>query len=143
MPWPPNTKPSWRQGWTSADVRGGLTGSGLIRTNAFAADIAKAGVFGARDRFGVRVAQPLRVTGGGIDLNLPTNYDYTTASVDVFTSQRLNLTPTGHELDVEMAYGRPIGPGDLQTNFFWRRDPGNFAALPDDYGLALRYNFAF
>lgn len=134
---------SWRQGWTVADVRGGLTGNGVIRTNAFAADISKAGVFSARDRLGVRVAQPLRVASGGIDLNLPTNYDYTSARVDAYTAQRLNLTPTGHELDVEMAYGRPIGPGDLQTNFFWRRDPGNFAALPDDYGWAMRYSFAF
>jgi hypothetical protein len=31
----------------------------------------------------------------------------------------------------------------VQTNFFWRREPGNFAALPDDYGWALRYNFQF
>ncbi len=134
---------SLRQGWTMADVRDGLGGSGLIRTGAYAADIGKAGVFDGRDDMGVRIAQPLRVTGGGIDLNLPTNYDYASNSVDAYTMQRLNLTPTGHELDVEWRYAHAFGPGAVQTNFFWRREPGNFAALPDDYGWALRYNFQF
>lgn len=134
---------SWREGWTLADVRAGLTGSGLIRTRAFAADIGKAGLFDARDRFGLRIAQPLRVSHGGIDLSLPTNYDYATLSVDAFTTQRLNLAPTGRELDVEMAYARPLWRGDLSGNLFWRRNPGNIAALDDDLGWALRYRLGF
>ena len=132
-----------RQGWTLAQVRAGLSGSGLIRTNAYAASIAKDGVFGASDSFGLGVAQPLRVSRGGIDLRLPAYYDYATASVTAWSDQRLNLAPTGREIDVEARYAFPLGAGQLETNLFWRRDPGNFAALPDDRGAALRYGVAF
>ncbi|MFX8160701.1 hypothetical protein ABTL01_20275, partial [Acinetobacter baumannii] len=82
----------------------------------------------------VRVAQPFRVSHGGIDLDLPTSYDYWAARADGFTTQRLNLAPTGRELDIEMAYSRPFGPGAFDTHLYWRRDPNNIAALPDDYG---------
>jgi hypothetical protein len=134
---------SLRQGWTMADVRGGLTGSGLIRTNAFAADMGKYGVFGRHDSFGLRVAQPLRVARGGIDLRLPTFYNYDTLSVTEWSTQRLNLAPGGREIDMEARYGFPILGGAVQTNLFWRKDPGNFAALSDDMGAALRYSVAF
>ncbi|TPG38610.1 peptidase S8 [Sphingomonas koreensis] len=132
-----------RQGWTIAQVRAGLTGSGLIRTNAYAASIAKDGVFGSSDTIGLGVAQPLRVSSGGIDLRLPTYYDYDTLAVTSWADQRLNLAPTGREFDVEARYAFALGAGRLETNLFWRRDPGNFAALPDDRGAALRYGLAF
>ena len=134
---------SLRQGWTAADVRAGLSGSGTIRTSAFAADIGKNGVFGAFDSAGLRIAQPLRVSTGGIDYALPTGYDYASGTVSAWTTQRLNLAPTGREIDVEARYARPFGDGNVETNFFWRRDPGNFAALGSDYGAALRYSLGF
>jgi hypothetical protein len=134
---------SLREGWTMADVRGGLSGNGLIRTNAFAGDIGKTGIFGRHDSFGLRLAQPLRVASGGIDLRLPTNYDYDTLSVSEWTTQRLNLAPTGRELDVEARYGLPLWSGALQTNLFWRKDPGNYAYLSDDVGGALRWSTEF
>jgi hypothetical protein len=133
---------SMRQGWTRAAVRGGLSGDGLVRTNAFAADIGKDGVLG-HDSLGLRVAQPLRVARGGIDLGLPTYFDYTSNTVTDWTTQRLNLAPQGRELDVELRYGVPAFGGGLDTNLFWRRDPGNFAALPNDYGMAMRYSLGF
>ncbi len=133
---------SLRRGWSEARVRHGIDGTGLVRTAAFAADLGKDGVFGA-DSIGLRIAQPLRVTTGGLDLRLPTLWDYATASVATWATQRLNLAPDGREIDVEARYARPFGPGTIQTNLFWRRDPGNIAALPADYGMALRYGFGF
>lgn len=134
---------SLRQGWTRADVRGGLTGRGMIRTNAFAADLGKDGLFGSRDGFGLRVAQPLRVASGGIDLTLPTAYDYDTLSVSGWTVQRMNLAPTGREIDFEARYALPLWAGMLQTNLFLRRQPGNFVALGQDLGAAARWSVAF
>ncbi len=134
---------SYRQGWTLADVRGGLTGTGLIRTNAFAGDIGKYGVLGRSDSIGLRIAQPLRVARGGIDLRLPTYYDYDTLSVTQWSTQRLNLAPTGREIDMEARYGFPVAGGAVQTNLFLRKAPGNFAALSDDMGGAMRYSVAF
>ncbi|MEG3152755.1 S8 family peptidase [Sphingomonas sp. ZT3P38] len=134
---------SLRRGWTQAEVRGGLTGRGFIRTSAFAGDIGKAGVFGRFDSAGLRIAQPLRVASGGIDLRLPTFYDYDTLRVTEWTTQRLNLAPTGREIDLEARYALPFLGGAVQSNLFWRRDPGNFATLPDDIGGAVRYSVTF
>jgi len=135
---------SIRQGWTLADVRFGVEGGGTIQTTAFAADLGKTGVFGKSDRLAFRIAQPLRVSSGALALSLPTGWSYAgTGGVSDYTRQTLNLAPTGRELDLEAAYGWSLWRGAVQTNFFYRRDPGNFAALPDDYGMALRYGFKF
>lgn len=130
-----------KQGWTSPQVRG-FAGGGLIRSNAWSFDIGKDGVFG-EDSWGLRLAQPLRVSGGGLDLTLPTQWDYATRSVSVWTSQHLSLAPTGRELDLEMRYARPFAGGVIQTNLFWRREPGNWASLPADRGAALRWSKGF
>lgn len=132
-----------RQGWTLAEVRAGLSGSGTIRTDAYAANLAKDGVFGGRDRFALGVAQPLRVSLGGIDLRLPAYFDYDTRSVTAWNNARLNLAPTGREIDIEALYGVPLFGGSVQTNLFWRRNPGNFAQLPDDRGAAVRFGTTF
>ncbi|RYY25542.1 MAG: peptidase S8 [Sphingomonadales bacterium] len=134
---------SMRQGWTQAHLRGGVQGSGMIRTNAFAADFGKAGLFRAGDRFGIRVAQPLRVATGGIDIRLPGGWDYYSQSVDRWNVTRFNLAPTGREMDFELAYSWPFPGGDVSSNFFLRRQPGNFAAIPVDRGAAMRVNFGF
>ncbi|MDO7844540.1 S8 family peptidase [Sphingomonas immobilis] len=133
---------SLRQGWTFASVGGGLRGGGVLRTNAFAADIGKNGIFG-HDSFGLRIAQPLRVASGGLDLVLPTDYDYDTGAVSAWATQRINLAPTGREIDMEARYSRPVWIGNLQTNLFVRRQPGNFALLPTDVGGAFRWSAGF
>jgi len=83
------------------------------------------------------------VAAGGIDFTLPSFFDYGAGRVSEFTSQRFNLTPTGREIDVELGYARHLFTGNLHTNFYWRRNPGNLASLADDYGLAMRYSIGF
>lgn len=134
---------NWRQGWTVADVRDGLAGTGRLSTNAFSADIGKDGVFGRGDTFGLRFAQPLRVEHGGLNLALPVDYDYGTGAVTGWSTERLNLAPTGRELDVEARYAFLLFGGALQTNLYWRRDPGNYAAIGNDAGAALRWSTGF
>lgn len=130
-----------RRGWTSARVHG-FAGSGGLRTGAWSADLGKDGLFGG-DSWGLRVAQPLRVGGGGLDLTLPTSWNYDTGSVGTWTAQRLDLTPTGRELDLEMRYTRRFAGGVVQTNLFLRRNPGNWASLPADRGAAVRWSVGF
>ncbi|WP_374126011.1 S8 family peptidase [Sphingomonas sp. 28-62-11] len=135
---------TWRQGWTMAHARAGLDGSGLIGTTAFAADIGKRNFLFGGDSMGLRVSQPLRLTrGGGIDLRLPAFFDYGTNSVSSFATQRLNLAPTGREIDLEARYGLPLWGGAFQTNLYLRRDPGNVATFSDDYGIAFRFSKEF
>lgn len=134
---------SVRQGWTAARARGGIGGGGTILTNAFAADVAKDGLFTRDDSFGLRIAQPLRVASGGIDLSLPSYWDYASASVSEWSVQRINLAPAGRELDVETRYARPMLGGLVDTHLFWRRDPGHYDAVADDWGAALRFTLGF
>ena len=134
---------SWRRGWTRAAVTIGAGGNGLLRSEAFAGDLGKEEVFG-HDSIGLRLAQPMRVMrGSGLDLVLPTGWDYDSGAVSAWTSQRMNLAPTGRELDVEARYTRPWAGGLVQTNLFWRRDPGNVAGIAPDYGMALRWSAGF
>jgi hypothetical protein len=95
------------------------------------------------DQFGFRIAQPLRVASGGIDLNLPQMWDYWAGAVTEWRVQRINLAPDGREVDFELSYFRPFLGGDVSGNIFLRRNPGNFAAVPDDKGGAVRFSFGF
>lgn len=131
-----------RKGWTDARLRGGIQGSGLIRTNAWAADIGKDRLFGS-DSIGLRVAQPLRVAHGGIGLTLPQGWDYATLSVTSWSSQRINLAPEGREIDYELRYRWTFLAGDVSSNLFLRREPGNIAAMQSDLGGAVRWSWGF
>jgi len=131
---------SLRGGWTQ--IAGSLSAAGRLRTAAFAADIGKDGVLGG-DSIGLRIAQPMRVAAGGADLTLPTGWDYRTRQVTGWTTQRIDLSPTGREFDAEMRYGRPFIGGWMEGNLYWRLNPGNIAAIPDDQGMALRYSRPF
>lgn len=131
-----------RHGWTIADATAGLIDGGTIRSFALSADASREGIFGADDRLSLRIAQPLRVYAGGLDLTLPTSYDYATLNPD-YSAAFFNLAPDGREIDAEAAYGRALWGGWLSGNFFYRRDPGHIAATPDDYGAAMRFSLGF
>lgn len=139
------------QGWSAgATMRWGMTrpsggavlAGGALVSNAFAFDVAKTGLARRGDRFAVRIAQPLRVEGGGLMLNLPTGYDYTTLTAS-FATSRLGLAPEGREIDLEAAYGLKLWRGWLATNLYYRSEPGNLAYAPDDLGAALRFTMGF
>lgn len=129
---------SARQGWTQARTAG-LVSRGALASNAFALDLSRSA---NGERYGLRVAQPLRVASGGYLLNLPTSYDYASGSVG-YALEMLDLAPKGREIDVEAAYGRAVGDGWIDANLFWRSQPGNIAAAPDDIGAAVRFNMGF
>ncbi len=132
----------YRRGWTTARLSG-LDGGGLLRSAAWSADVGAAGLFTPGDGAGLRIAQPLRVADGGLDLVLPTDWSYAERRVDAWTRRSLSLAPAGRELDVEARYALPLGTGTLEGNLFWRRDPGHVSHGPDDRGMAVRYGFAF
>ena len=116
-----------RRGWTLIPA-GTARGNSMLTTQALAFDVARTSVFARGDSLAVRWSEPLRVTGGGIALN----------GLDT-----LSLTPNGRERDLEAVYARALGPGYLMVNSYWRQQPGNFAAAPDDIGAAIRYSFGF
>lgn len=140
------------QGWTmGASASLGLTridrstitanGSRLV-SSSWAFDIAREGVARAGDQLALRLSQPVRVESGGLQLNLPVAWDYATGRAS-FARIPLSLSPTGREINAELAWSVPLGSGLLATGLFWRRHPGHFALLPDDKGAALRWSTGF
>ena len=133
---------SWRQGWTTANAGASLAGQSLLHSNAFSLDLSGAHVLTRGDRIAFRIAQPLRVTHGGLALNLPVAYDYATLGT-TFAVRQISLAPKGREIASELAWGVPIYGGHFSSNLFWRQEPGHFENAPDDVGVAFRLHFDF
>ena len=138
----------WRLG---AQLRGGVTyprGSGAIVTggrmvsSAWSVDATRFGVFGRSDSLSLRLAQPLRVESGGIALNLPVAYSYATLQ-PTFATSLLDLAPQGRELDAELNWRSPLWTGSAMVSVFYRTDPGHYAAVPDDKGVAVSWSRRF
>ncbi len=126
-----------RHGWTTF-------ASGKFQTDAYAFDLAKTGLLSDRDRVGLRVSQPLRVSSGGFAMLLPTSYDYTTQSAtDSWTTW--SLAPNGREVDTELSYGSSLwdGAGWFGGNLYMRRQPGHVGGADSDFGAAIRFNLGF
>jgi Subtilase family len=117
----------YRHGWTLIPA-GAARGNSTLQTQALALDVTRTAILSRNDSFSVRWSEPLRVTDGGIAVS----------GLDL-----ISLTPSGRERDLEAVYARPLGPGWLTINSYWRQQPGNFAAAPDDIGGAVRYSFGF
>jgi hypothetical protein len=135
------------RGWSaSLTARRGWTGfaAGNFQTAAYGFDVGKAGVLGASDRIGFRLAQPLRVEHGGFSMWLPTSYDYATESA-TSSLERMSLQPSGREIDAELSYGSSLLDGNswVGGNVFMRRQPGHIAEAQNDIGAALRFTLGF
>jgi len=131
-----------RNGWTSARD-GGLVASGSrLTSRAWSLDLARSGVFAHDDSLAFRLAQPLRVESGGLNLNLPVDYSYITLS-PTYGIRTLALSPRGRELDAELAWRGRLFMGDAAASLFVRKDPGHYASLPTDKGVALRWSTGF
>jgi hypothetical protein len=132
----------YRHGWTS--IRGGdaLVRGGRLSSNAFALDLTKTGALARSDRIALRIMQPLRVHGGGFNVNLPVGYDYASGTV-AYQHRFLNLAPTGRELNYELSYGIPLWGGSMAANAFVRTDPGHIETMNSDVGGALRFTLGF
>jgi hypothetical protein len=133
---------SARAGRTTARGGGTLVQGSRVMTSAFAFDVARANLLARGDRLAFRVSQPLRVESGGLNLALPVNWDYATLTGQTAV-QRLNLVPTGREIDAELAWQGPFAGGSAGASLFWRRDPGHVGHAPNDKGMALRWGAAF
>jgi subtilisin family serine protease len=120
-----------RRGWTGLSANA-LRGHSRLLTHGLSATVVRDGLSIAGDSLALRYAEPLRVSGGGLDL----------LGIGS-TLQTLSLAPSGRERDWEAIYARPLGRGWLTANSYWRRQPGNYAIAPDDIGAAVRYSFGF
>lgn len=131
-----------RGGWTFADRSSVIDRGSILHSRAWSLDLERVGVFGPTGRIALRVAQPLRVESGGLNLRLPVAFDYETMSA-VFGSVPLSLAPDGREIVSEIAWRGPLWGGGATAGVFYRHDPGHYATTADDAGVALRWSRKF
>jgi hypothetical protein len=132
---------AWRQGFTQVRGTGFIGAGSALVSNGWVVDGSIANFFKYGDVLALRVSQPLRVAGGGMNFQLPVAYDYDAGAV--WGVRRLSLAPTGREVDAELAWQFPLKGGSAGLNLFWRRDPGHYAALPDDGGVSMTWRKGF
>lgn len=133
---------SLRQGHTTARRSLVVAPGSRLTTRGFALDVERRNLLAHGDALALRLSQPLRVGSGALGLALPTAWNYTTLSADR-QLQWLALAPSGRELAAELAWRGQLWGGQAATSLYWRRDPGHLADVPDDRGVALRWNRAF
>ncbi len=122
---------------------GGMVGAGSrIASNAWSFDLIRYGAILRGDSVGLRISQPLRVSGGTVRFDLPTSYDYATETA-IMSSQALSLRPEGREVMGELAWQAELAIGTLSTSLFFRSQPGHFRSAPDDLGAVVRLGSRF
>lgn len=135
----------------SSNLRRGLTysrsgaivapGSNLA-SSAWSVALSRRNLLARGDSLSLGLSQPLRVGTGGVNLRLPSSWDYSSLSAITRTT-RLGLAPKGRELDGELAWQGVLWGGMGTVNLFRRREPGNVSSAAADSGLALGWKKRF
>lgn len=133
---------SARSGLTWARVSGSVAPGSRLLTSAWAVDVTRNGLTNPADSLSLRLSQPLRVESGGLTFNLPVDYSYDTQR-PTFALVPLTLVPHGRELDAELIWRSPMLTGSAMVSLFYRRDPGHYATLRDDKGMAVSWSKQF
>lgn len=120
-----------------------LLGSGShLLSEAWSLDVTRRSLLTDFDQVGFRISQPLRVSGGGIDFDLPVAYDYVTEA-PIIGRQTLSLSPKGRELMGELTYGSPLFFGYARASVFYRSEPGHIERAPTDVGALVSFSASF
>ena len=133
---------AWRSGFTRANSGGAIANGSYLRSSAWALDLGRENLIERGDALGLRVSQPLRVESGGLKLTLPVAYSYQTLT-PTYADVLVSLTPRGREINAELLWRGPLYNGSAMVSLFYRRNPGHFAEVPDDKGLAASWSWQF
>ena len=113
-----------------------------VRSTAFGAGVVARGVFGDKDRLGFLAGQPLRVYDASARARVPTavREDNTV----VFDTRRVSATPSGREIDVQIAYRTTVLSGvDLSSWMMMRLQPGHDAEAGPGFAAGVKATLAF
>nr|WP_050750474.1 S8 family peptidase [Erythrobacter sp. NAP1] len=133
---------AYRAGFTRPRGSALIGAGSQVETQGWSIDLTQAGLFQHHDSIGLRVSQPLRVTGGALNFDLPVAYDYATESA-ILGRQSLNLAPAGRELMSELNWSGWIGSARISTSVYYRQEPGHIESAPSDIGALLSIGAAF
>ena len=134
-----------------ANAHAGVTrttvrGSGIVptvsslRTSTFDLGVIGESVLHRKDRFGIRLSQPLRIESGEAEFEWVTGR---TPHREVLREKvRVPLEPSGRQLDLELTYGLPWKGGRADFAAIASRNHGHTASVNDSTVL-IRYKRAF
>ncbi|MCB1885642.1 MAG: S8 family serine peptidase [Geminicoccaceae bacterium] len=125
-------------GLSDASGGGMVEGVDGLRTGGWSVSLTQENVLAEGDRLGFLVGQPLRVLGGHATLDVPVGRDLegNVARERVRTS----LEPSGRETDLQLAYGRDLGPASALNGWLMlRHEPGHDASAADDVAVGMRF----
>ena len=115
---------------------------GDVATNSFSLGAEMERVRSDNDKLGFLISQPLRVSSGRADLTLP--IDVATDGSTLYDQQRLNLAPTGRELDFETYYHVKLtDKSQLGMNAIFKINPNNDNTASNDATVIGKYQRVF
>ena len=129
-------------GHTKAD-----TGDGMLRaaddivSSAFSLGLARASLARRGDWLGLRLSQPLRAESGAAHLHIPAGR--TKYRKVVHRSHKVELTPSGRNLQVEAEYRVPFAGGNLRAGVGFDRHAGHDSARDLEGFLRLGFERQF
>ncbi|MEE8445369.1 MAG: S8 family serine peptidase, partial [Alphaproteobacteria bacterium] len=133
---------------TMASTRIDNAAGGILRdwdtahSNAFSIGAISRDVFGEGDRLGLLVGQPLRIYDAEATLAVPVALDGDGQAT--MQSERVSLTPSGREVDIELAYDRKLAPGMVVSSWLLLRlEPGHVAGAGREMVAGMKFNVEF
>ena len=115
---------------------------GTVQANAFGAGAVVREVLRDGDRLGILAGQPLRVTKAEARLSVPVSMDEDENVTQ--DSERVDITPSGREIDIQIAYDTPLLPGmALSSWLMLQLEPGHDAEAGPAYGGGMKFRMSF
>ena len=128
---------------TTVDDGGGLLKNwDNVWSGAFGLGVVAQDVFAPQDRLGFLAGQPLRVESAEATLTLPVSRDLDGNIIQ--QSERVDLTPSGREIDLQIAYQHQLAPGiDVSSWLMMQLQPGHDADAEPGYGAGFKFRVTY
>jgi len=110
-----------------------------VLANAFSLGLTQTDVFQPGDRAGIAVYQPLRVYRAKADLTIPVGTEPVPGGAIHYQGERVDVTPTGREIDLQMAYRwHPTRTINAATYGVMMVNPGHDNSAKPAFGAGIR-----
>jgi hypothetical protein len=102
-----------------------------INSQSWSVGLLSDNIIQKNDRIGFAVSQPLSVTSGNMNLDLPIGLDYDSGTMK-YQSRSISMASTSSERDLELSYRMPTSESaNLAFSALYRMNPENNAMNPD------------
>lgn len=135
---------AYYSGITSADTDSNSLVKNLsnIRSDSYNISLLKKNILNKEDEMMFAISQPLRVTSGSANLNLPVGRDM--EGNVYFDEHKINLAAPGRELDFEALYSGKIGQdSNIAASLMYRTQPNNIKENDNEGVMMVKYNYKF